>query len=47
VVFLCSEAARYITGQFLAVDGGYLADSTPEGLKKYFHPVPPDDPDLK
>ena len=24
-VFLCSEAARYITGQILYVDGGYLA----------------------
>ena len=46
VVFLASDAARYITGQFIAVDGGYMADSTPEGLKEYFHPVPPDDPDL-
>jgi len=25
VVFLCSEAAAYITGQILYVDGGYLA----------------------
>jgi NAD(P)-dependent dehydrogenase (short-subunit alcohol dehydrogenase family) len=25
VVFLSSEAARYITGQILYVDGGYLA----------------------
>ncbi len=25
VVFLCSDAARYITGQPLAIDGGYTA----------------------
>jgi NAD(P)-dependent dehydrogenase (short-subunit alcohol dehydrogenase family) len=25
VVFLCSDAAAYITGQILYVDGGYLA----------------------
>jgi NAD(P)-dependent dehydrogenase (short-subunit alcohol dehydrogenase family) len=25
VVFLCSEAAAYITGQILYIDGGYLA----------------------
>jgi gluconate 5-dehydrogenase len=25
VVFLCSDAAAYITGQVLYVDGGYLA----------------------
>ena len=24
-VFLCSDAARYVTGQILYVDGGYLA----------------------
>ncbi|MEW6752712.1 MAG: 3-oxoacyl-ACP reductase FabG [Candidatus Latescibacterota bacterium] len=46
VVFLASPEARYITGQFLAVDGGYLADSTPEDLRPQHHPVPPDDPDL-
>ena len=46
VVFLASDEARYITGQFLAVDGGYMADSTPEKLKDHLHPVPPDDPDL-
>ncbi|WJV52996.1 SDR family oxidoreductase [Pectobacteriaceae bacterium C52] len=25
VIFLCSDAARYITGQVLYIDGGYLA----------------------
>jgi NAD(P)-dependent dehydrogenase (short-subunit alcohol dehydrogenase family) len=25
VVFLCSDAAAYITGQILYIDGGYLA----------------------
>ena len=24
-VFLCSDAARYVTGQILYVDGGYMA----------------------
>jgi gluconate 5-dehydrogenase len=25
VVFLCSDAAAYITGQIIYIDGGYLA----------------------
>ena len=45
IVFLASDQARYITGEVICIDGGYLADSTPEGVKTGEHPVPPDDPD--
>jgi NAD(P)-dependent dehydrogenase (short-subunit alcohol dehydrogenase family) len=29
VVFLCSDKARFITGQILAVDGGYTTNGDP------------------
>ncbi|MBI2546917.1 MAG: SDR family oxidoreductase [Candidatus Aenigmarchaeota archaeon] len=49
ILFLSSEYARYITGQVLVVDGGYLASITPEPLvpDPHSHPVSPEDPDLE
>jgi NAD(P)-dependent dehydrogenase (short-subunit alcohol dehydrogenase family) len=33
VVFLASERARYITGQILAIDGGYFLDGSLPGAE--------------
>lgn len=47
ILFLSSEYARYITGQILVVDGGYLASLTPSMfmLDPASHPVLSDNPD--
>ena len=33
ILFLCSEYSTYITGTVLLVDGGYIANITPEGVR--------------